>query len=226
MATIKMTFDTRSTPPDGNWNVVNSSGASYAVGEWVADLVDYDTGLSTGLSLYCTEAWTSNAAIGVASDAQGYSDKAWDYPLIIISTAPTATFEIRGLSGGETYTLKAAGFSGNASRDSLYTIDGTAYETTNQNDHTLSTIVSHSDTVVGTAVELQTTISAVNGSSYGYLSFVDFDYTAAPSYTITSIDGDNDVQAGQSNVDIIMTATTGVTSVTLGGESLTINGVT
>lgn len=46
-----------------------------------------------------------------------------------------------------------------------------------------------------------------------------------PTYTITSIDGDNDVQAGQTNVDIIMTATTGVTVSTLGGESLTINGV-
>lgn len=48
----------------------------------------------------------------------------------------------------------------------------------------------------------------------------------APAYTITSIDGDNNVQAGQSNVDIVMTATTGVTVTTLGGETLTINGVT
>lgn len=53
-----------------------------------------------------------------------------------------------------------------------------------------------------------------------------FVQSAATTYTITSIDGDNDVQAGQPNVDIIMTATTGVTSVTLGGEALTINGVT
>lgn len=47
----------------------------------------------------------------------------------------------------------------------------------------------------------------------------------AASATITDIDGDNNVQVGQTNVDIVMTATTGVTSVTLGGETLTINGV-
>lgn len=48
----------------------------------------------------------------------------------------------------------------------------------------------------------------------------------ATAYTITSIDGDNDVQAGQSNVSIV---TSGIDpasvtqAVTLGGETLTIN---
>ena len=208
MTTIKITFDGRSTPPDGNWNVVNSSGQSYAVGEWVADLTDYDTGLGTGLSLYCSAAWTGNESIGVASDGQSYSDKAWDYPLRITAAAPTATFEIRGLSGGETYTLKAAGFSGNASRDSLYTIDGTAYETTNQADHTLSTIASHVGTVAGTSVEVQTTISAVNGSSYGYLSFLDFEYTAATSETATTGNVPLVIQSGYTLVDLVDPVTT------------------
>ena len=62
-------------------------------------------------------------------------------------------------------------------------------------------------------------------SSFTSEWFATNDTGGATTYTITTIDGDNNVQAGQSNVDIVMTATTGVTSVTLGGETLTINGV-
>lgn len=222
MTTIHIDFHEGSSTAPTPWSY--NSFTSVGVGTLSADLKD-DSNVSTGYSLSVINAFT--AASGVASSATsgagGWPDTVFDYYFAVGGGETPAKLRLGNLTDGSSYTIEAAGHQGvHASRDTNITVGGTTTLYDQTGTSTPSAPISFSGTVSGTSLD----IDAALVDTFGYLNGLKITITPPPSYTITSIDGDNDVQVGQPSAIITTSgidAASVTQSVTLGGETLTIN---
>lgn len=93
-----------------------------------ADMIDFDTGLGTGISLVFPVAWqgSTGSSGSATSDHHGYPQSTWQYYFYF----PPAAFvvEIHGLTPGQTGEIDFAGYHNSANWSTTYTTgDGSAF---------------------------------------------------------------------------------------------------
>lgn len=219
MTIVNINFDKAGSSAITGWNSLYGGTASNVA-------LNDDQGSSSGLTLTKTGGTTSdfNNAGYADTAVDGIPVAVWDSFWFFSDVVADPVFTISGFSANEAVTLKIAGFKGNQAWSTSFDVNGSsqtyvctggAIPQTPPTPLTFNTTANGSGQIVVTATEL---------SSYGYITFITLEY-GATTYTITDIDGDNDVQAGQTGaiittVGILANSTT--QAVTLGNSPLTL----
>jgi hypothetical protein len=210
-------------------------GASTTSGVWDTNNYDFSTGFGVVSSDLLDEAATPTGAsfeIGSNAFTQGlgspttatadsgdFTDKVFDYAwYFAVATPPELLFS--GLPANTSFTFTFASMQPNVARTTTASIGGVSetYAPSGDpaNPNPPLTIAGTTDAQGDFSVQLSA------ASVFGYLDGFIIEYAEAAGPSIDNIDGDNEVRAGQQNVVITGTAIENATSVTLGGETLTI----
>ena len=166
---IRFVFDGGGTLPSGNYN--SDLRIDGTPGEEIPDLIDFDTGLGTGYSLWLVQAGATVTTAGSATST--YFDLPADYWNQIARTTNggTAILEFRGLTPGDSYSVALTGFNLNG-RDSDLTVEGVTqtYVTAGTADAPEAPLVFNGTVPADGIITFSTTLAATGGQFYGYLN--------------------------------------------------------
>lgn len=188
--------------PAGNWNTF--SGAT-TTGTKVASLID-SAGVATGISLTLGTAMggETSAAGWTTAEHHGWPQEVWD--TCWFSNTNGEPLLLAGFNAGQTGTIKLAGFNpGQPGRDTNFHVNGGAnslYDNLSAEPPTAPVEIAFTADASGNV-----TFGANLVSSFWYFTGAEINYTAAaPGPSITDVDTDNDVTAGQTGVIVAGTA--------------------
>jgi len=128
---IRIDFSSADAGPAGNWNVMDAPGT-------LTNLVDYQTGLATGISIDASDEMFGNATKkGLGWDTDNFPGPDWldsaknaaeDY--FFVSGNERATLTLSGLTPGQAYRLElvASAFSETNPGYAYYSINGTFFD--------------------------------------------------------------------------------------------------
>lgn len=167
---IRFVFNGGGTLPSGNYN--SDLRIEGTPGEKIPDLIDFDTGLGTGYSLWLVQAGTNTLTSG-ASATSTYFDLPANYwnQQAYSTNGGTAILEFRGLTPGDSYSLALTGFNLNG-RDSDLTVEGVTqtYVTAGTADAPEAPVVFNGTVPADGIITFSTTLAATGGQFYGYLN--------------------------------------------------------
>lgn len=223
MSIMSINFYTVTNTALAPWTYNAFSQSQLGAGTLSSDLLD-DDNVSTGYTLSVINAFTaasggvSTAGAGVGSFPNEVLDTYW----YTGAAESPSKIRIGNLTDGDNYTIEAIGHQGTtADRDTDFTVNGTTSRYDNSGTATPNSTISFSGTVSGTTLDIDMALVSV----FGYVNGYKITITPPPSRSITNIDGDNNVKAGQTNVTVTtvgMDASPTISTATLGGESLTV----
>lgn len=179
-------------------------------------------GADSGVSLYFDAAFTEDTGSGLWADT---SPNAWPVDLYEWAYYSNGTPQMRltGLPVGATFTLKLAGHSNNAGRDTNFTsLD--AGNSPQLYDNLASTTPTAPVSLTGTVpANGEVRFSGALVSTFWYINGFELEFVGGASGpTITDVDTDNDVTAGQTGVIVTCTgagAAQGAGSITITSPS-------
>jgi len=167
---IRFVFNGGGTLPSGNYN--SDLRIDGTLGEKIPDLIDFDTGLGTGYSLWLVQAGASVSTAGGAATST-YFDLPAEYwnQQATTTNGGTAILEFRGLTPGDSYSLALTGFNLNG-RDSDLTVEGVTqtYVTAGTADAPEAPLVFNGTVPADGIITFSTTLAATGGQFYGYLN--------------------------------------------------------
>ena len=207
---IRFVFNGGGALPSGNYN--SDLRIDGTPGEKIPDLIDFDTGLGTGYSL-----WLVQAGANVSTVASSATSTYFDLPASYwhqqarTTNGGTAILEFRGLTPGDSYSLALTGFNLNG-RDSDLTVEGVTqtYVTAGTADAPEAPLVFNGTVPADGIITFSTTLAATGGQFYGYLNggILTISAPAIPSFRKSS------------TFDIETTLSGTVTAATLNGVNV------
>ena len=195
--------------PSGNYN--SDLRIEGTPGEKIPDLIDFDTGLGTGYSLWLVQAGNSTSTTPIATSTYfGLPAEYWNQ-IALTTNGGTAILEFRGLTPGDSYSLALTGFNPNG-RDSDLTVEGVTqtYVTAGTADAPEAPLVFNGTVPADGIITFSTTLAATGGQFYGYLNggILTISAPAIPSFRKSST---FDIETGLSGT---------VTAATLNGVNV------
>jgi len=207
MTKIYVNLYTTTNTAAAPWTDNAYGSGSVGLGVLTADLLD-DTSSSTGIGLEVINAFTGAAgSTGVAT-----ADNVWPKEVFDIAWYTDGTdgsFQLSGLTDGDSYTIEVAGHTSNASRDTDFTVEATTLQYDSAGTGVPNAPISFSGTVSGTTLDITAAVVSV----FGYVNGFSVEITPAAGPTTSDI-----VLNGEATHEVIQTMI--ATANTTTGESI------
>jgi hypothetical protein len=191
MTEIRVNYTLSSTVPAGNYNNILDDDN---VGVVIADCIDWDSGLPTGISVEFLNAYGVTVGSAATTDHQGWSQGYWALSYAVASGNQPQTTRLSGFEPSQSGTLKFSGFGNSADRPTQWTVNGQTTAPPYQgNTEPPQDFVTIPFTADGSGV-VDILCERASGSSFAYQNGFGIDYTIDTSpklQTPQSVSGDN-----------------------------------